>query len=348
MRRRSDRGIALLLALLLLALLIVLILQMGVTSLHNRTASDNQLADLQNTYGTRSGYHQALLYLQRDSEQPSKVDSVNELWASPIEFDLARAHVRVAIEDSDRFINLSRLTNDKGEANPTVAAQLRRLVRFLRHDPDAAERILDYVDADTKGNFEQHARNERLFNIEELLRVEGLTPEVLYGGMINGEEKKGIIGFVTIWPREPAPSGPAQGPEGPPPPGSPVNVNTAPAEVLVSLSDRMTIGLAEEIVRMRSLPGTGSSFQEFQSAEELKKVHGMDAETYESLAGQVAVQSSTFEIKVRSRVGNVEKAWVHVVRRGSGEKGQAELLGSQRVNDFLSVRPPETAETQSR
>ena len=53
-----------------------------------------------------------------------------------------------------RYINLSQLVNDKGEQNPVVVAQLRRLVKVLRYTPDIADRIIDYVDADTKGEFE--------------------------------------------------------------------------------------------------------------------------------------------------------------------------------------------------
>ena len=63
MRRRKDRGIALILALLVLIILVVVILQMTASSLHNRTLAENHLSDLQNTYGARAGLTRALLYL---------------------------------------------------------------------------------------------------------------------------------------------------------------------------------------------------------------------------------------------------------------------------------------------
>lgn len=333
LRRRTDSGVALILALLVLAVLIILIGQMTMTSLQNRTVSENQLADLQNGYAARSGYAQGVLYLQADLEKGTGVDSLSERWAQPIRFALGRARVEARVLDSERFVNLSRIVNDKGEEVPHVAAQLRRLVATLRHPPEIAERIVDYIDADTKGPYEIRARNEKLYSLEELLRVEGLPPEVLYGGKVAGEEKKGLLEFVTVWPRE-VPQGSAS-------PAGAVNVNTAPLEVLASLSEKMTLPLAEEIVKHRSLPTAQGGFQDFQKVEDLKQVPGMNEEIYGSISAVAVVRSATFEIRVRSAVANVEKQWTYVVSRTPGDQAKIELLGSQRVNDFLSVRPPE-------
>lgn len=332
MSGRRDSGVALILALLVLALLVILIGQMTMTSLQNRTVAENQLADLQNAYGARSGYAQAVLYLQADQEKAPNVDSLRERWAGGFDFPLGKAHVRVEVRDSERFINLSRLVNEKGEENPVVAGQLRRLATSLRHPPDVAERIIDYIDSDTKGPYEVRARNEKLFSLDELLRIEDLPPEALYGDAPGPQERKGLLPFLTIWPRE-APK------ESPPPPGA-VNVNTASAEVLGAACEKMTPAVADEIVRYRTQAGPEGLPQEFQKAEDLKKVPGMTEEIYASLAAVAVVRAATFEIVARSAVGNVEKTWVYVVSRTTGEKGKIELLGAQRVNDFLSVKPP--------
>ena len=124
-RRGRERGIALLLALLVLVILAVVVVQMTVSSLHTKTVAENHLADLQNTYGVRAGYHQAVLFLRSDFEQGADVDSLGERWAQPIDFDLGLAHVQVSIQDTERSISLSQLVNDQGEANPVVVGQLR-------------------------------------------------------------------------------------------------------------------------------------------------------------------------------------------------------------------------------
>jgi general secretion pathway protein K len=354
-KRRKDEGIALILALLVLVILVVVILQMTASSLHNRTLAENHLSDLQNTYGARSGYHRALIFLESDLEKSPDVDSLLERWASPIDFELGKAHVRVTISDSERCINLSQLTNDKGEVVPAVASQLRRLVKILRFTPDIADRILDYVDADSRGEFEARAKNDKLINLEELLRIEGLTPEIVYGGLINGEERKGLREFLTIWPKTPA-----EGSQ----PGM-LNVNTAPSEVLQSLSDEMTAGVADAIVAYRSQPANGSKEQspEFRKPEDLKRVQGMSDGIYNSIASQITVKSSTFEIRARGTVGKVEKAWIYVVQRKGGGATPAgvtpppapagnqtpaapsaaghTLIGAQALNDFTSAKPPD-------
>lgn len=330
-RRRGEGGIALLLALLVLVILGIVIVQMTATSLHTRTVAENHVGDLQNSYGVRAGYHQAVLFLQSDQEQGGETDALTERWARPIAFELGKARVAVMIRDCERSINLAQLVNDKGEPNPAVVAQFRRLVRALRHPPDVADRILDYVDADSKGPFEARARNERLFNLEELLRIEGITPEVVYGGTINGEERMGLAPFVTTWPATPAQGASA----------GLVNANTAPSEVLQALADEMTPGVAEAIVAWRLSPGPDGKPQLFLKADDLKKVPGMSGAVYDAVATQLVVKASTFEIRARSQVGNLEKAWVFVVRRAAGQQGGITLLSSQRLNDFTTARPPE-------
>lgn len=331
-RRRGERGIALLLALLMLVILSVIIVQMTASSLHTRTVADNHVADLQNTYALRAGYHQALLFLQSDLDQGADRDSLGERWAQPLEFDLGRAHVQVLIQDSERFLSLAQVVDDKGVSNPLVAAQLRRLLRVLRHPPEMADRILDYIDGDSKGAFEARAKNDRLYNPEELLRIEGVTPEVVYGGQVGGEERKGLAAFVTTWPMTPA-AGAA--------PGA-VNINTASVEVLQSLADEVTPVAAAAIVAGRSIPGPDGRMLGYKSVEDVKKTPGMSGAVFDAVSAQLTVKSSTFEIRVRSRIGTLEKSWIYVVQRGGGTTGGGiTLLSSQRLNDFLTIRPPE-------
>src|SRR5437879_3038325 len=89
------------------------------------------------------------------------------------------------------------MVDDQGAAVPKAVQRLERLLRRFGHDASVAERILDYEDKDVKGNFEAGAKNDRLFNLDELLRIEGMPPEALFGD----DTRKGILEFVTVWPR---------------------------------------------------------------------------------------------------------------------------------------------------
>lgn len=332
--RRRDRGVALLLALLILTLLAVLIGQMTITSLHDRTVAENPVLELKNSYGTRSGYHQAILFLAADLERTPGVDTLHERWASPLEFDLAGVRVRVTIRDSESLLNLHHLVNEQGERIPEMAERLRRLALNLGHPAEAAERILDYIDADTRGPFEIGTRNAPPWTLEELLRIPDLPRETLTGSVRDGEGRKGLLEFLTVWPR----------PGGKDPTGSvgKVNVNTAPTELLAALPDKMTPVLAEAIVAHRNSPAPGavSGFQDFQNPDDVRRVQGMTDEVYQEISKYLVVRSATFEIRVRSQAGRAEKAWTYVVRRDT-EKKSLRLVAAQRFTDFLTTAPPE-------
>lgn len=335
MKRKNERGIALLLALLVLSILIILIAQMSVTAANNKTITENYLNDLQNGYGARAGYYRALLYLEADAEKSSTTDNLGKTWAQPFHFQLGKSSVQVKIEDSERRINLSQINTDDGKVNTLVANQLRRLCAALGHPSDVAERIIDYIDADTKGDYEVGARNSRPYNLEELIRIDGVPKEALYGGDLYNRKVGALLDFVTLWPR--TKSDGAQ-------PGI-VNVNTATVEVFLALSDKMSPSLAQAIIGYRSARKGDGTLQSFETVDDLKKVSGMTDDVFGEIKPQAAVKSTHFEFRVRSAVGNVSKSWIYVVKR-AGKEGAAKLslVSSQKSSDFLSTAPAETKE----
>lgn len=344
--RKKERGIVLLLTLMVLAILIVLIAQMAVTSLNTRTISENYLHDLQNTYGNRSGYYQALLYLEADMEKKPEVDSLDEKWASEISFPLTKATVNVSIEDSERRINLSRINNDdeKNTVNEKIAEQFRQLLFVLGHPADIADRVIDYIDTDTKGDYESGAKNDRLYTLEELLQIEGIPSESLYGGKLGGVNVSGFLDFVTIHPRN-VEEGESAGK---------ININTAPSAVLQSLHEDITPLMADEIHQYRSTATEDNSFQSFESPADLKNVASMTDEIFNEISDRITVNATHFEIRVQSRFRNLTKKWLYVVKRakqregeGTGEEQESlTLVFSQKMSDFLAIEPPEGEEEE--
>ena len=216
-------------------------------------------------------------------------------------------------------MNLSLLVNDKGDVNPDMVDRFRRLVRHLGHEDSAVDRIVDYMDRDTAGEYETGARNARPINLEELLRIPDLPRKTLYGDKETG--RKGIIEFSTLWPREGTGLGR-------------VNDNTAPVEILITLDDELTADIAGKILGHRDTRGDDGNYTDFQSTADLKNVEGVSDELFSAISSSVAVKSSTFEIHARSKVGNVEKAWLYVVQRSAKK---IDLKASMLKNDFLWV-----------
>lgn len=317
----------LLLALLVLVLLTLLIGQMSLTGAHNRSVADNAFGSLQAEFAARAGYHQAMLRLEFDLEKSPQTDHLQETWSQMIGFGLGDASVQVRIVDAERKFNLSALLNEKGEEVPEAVEQLQRLIQVLGHEPvEPARRILDYVDADTKGDYEAGAKNAALLNLDELHRIEGLKREVLMGD----DARKGLLPFLTLWPN------PSQ-----PPPRAVVNPNTAPIEVLQSLDEEMTLAAAQSIVTWRQgLDGDGKP-QAYTKPDDLKNAAAVPAELAARIAPMLVFAASAFEVHVTASVQVVQRRQLYVVGKGGqGNQAKFTLITSQVENDFLSLPPP--------
>lgn len=337
---------ALLMAVSLVLLLAVLVGAMVISAGHSRAVSQNGLADLQNAYACRSALHHAMLALKVDARDSPEVDALHEPWARPLQLQVGPAAVTVEIEDAERRLNLARLIRTDGRALPESVARARRLFRLLNQDPDLVDKIADYADTDGSGLFEQPgARNDLLSTPDELLRVRGIDPEVLYGtdvapasaeasaGRSSGDSGRQPLGsFVTVWPRERA--------EGKGNKDLAVNVNTADERVLRCLSDHLTESSAREIVARRGmLDGQGKPLA-YASMQQLREeVPGIEPEAMGDLSRSLVFKSSTFVVNVTSRIGNLRKDWVYVVRRG-GAAG-LELLSQYQRHEIRRQPDPE-------
>lgn len=320
----------LLLAMLVLMVLIVVVSQMAMSSAHNKSISLNYVQDLQNSYALKSAYYHAVLYLKHDLETAPKVDSLHERWSQAIAVKLNETEGSARIVDESSKINLSYLVKADGKVDPVIKEMFLRLVRLLEHSEDVVDRVIDYIDADQQGDFEQGAKNGPLYTVDEIVGIEGLKPEVLYGGKVDGQEKKGIIDFVTVWPK---PEG-AGNPE-----DSKININTATYDVIMALSDRMTATVANEIVSYRSQVD-GTEPRHFKSVAELKSVPGMTDEIYNSVASKLKVASRVYSIEASGRTGTLEKTWLYVVTRDESKKA-VNLLTSYRLNRYITLKPEE-------
>lgn len=329
MRRASrESGVALLLALLVLTILILLVGQMAISGAHNRSVSRNATATLQNEYAVLAGYRQALVRIEEDRERTPDADALDDLWNPPFTFTLGTASVTGRIVDAERRFNLSSLVNADGEVVPEAKEQLVRLLQVLGHETaENADRIVDYVDTDTKGAFEAGARNAPLLNLQELQRIEGLKREVLFGDGIA----RPLLPFLTVWPKKGE---------------SKLNPNTAPVEVLQSLDADMTAERAQAIVTWRSAAGENGAKKAFKTIDDVKQVTELPAELVTRIAPRLVFKSGAFEIRVHATCFAVERKELFVVGwKTSGEGADAEsrleLLGSMREHEYFDLKPTE-------
>lgn len=379
-KQRQDRGVVLILTLMLLSILIVVVAQITTTTSLNKHISRNYTDDLQNTYALRSGYHIASLYLLADKERSADADSLHEPWAQPITREVGSSTLTVTVEDEERRINLSGLVKADGTVDEPTKRMLTRLVVNLGYDEKNAAAIIDYIDPDLDGDHEEGARNGPLINKEELLQIKTIENGVLYGKTTEeGASMKGIMEFVTLWPRksssQPSQAGggnvpaatpaenkkqegkkeepkgdgktPAQQPQQQPRLGL-ININTAPQEVLMALSDKIDATIAGNIVAWREETISDGGVEKpraFGKVEEIQQAEGITAEIYQEIRSLITVKSNTFSIICSASGGSLRKQWISIVQRTANDpKHPVNLLASQRFQESPSLPEPEQPE----
>lgn len=258
MRHRSEHppGFALLLSILIVALLVVLALQLQGFSRADYVSATQYEHQVRLDSAAKSGYALALAVLHEDGRN-SKADGFFELWAdaewlaslSAAMFEDIRVTVR--IQDLSGRIPINGLVTRQGKVDPRIRGLLRRLLgsRHLGVAPERADSLLDslqdWLDEDDrvsrsgaenafyKSLSKAYAcRNGPLATVDELLLVKGFDPRIVYG---TGNTP-GLSALVTVFG------------------AGPININTAPAEILEALSDRVDADTAKQWAAFRENP----------------------------------------------------------------------------------------------
>lgn len=175
----------------------------------------------------------------------SQIDSLDEIWAltlppMPVQLgDNANAgNVTGRIEDMQGRLNVNNLVGDNGERQESWYAAMQKLFVTLELDPTLVDILVDWIDPDVEVSFPDGAEddaytarepsyrsaNQYITDVSELLALERMDRAV----------------YLTLVPHLAAL-----------PPGTPVNVNTASAEVLTSLAPAVTSFDAEAILEAR-------------------------------------------------------------------------------------------------
>ena len=220
--RRNERGIALLVTLLVLVLIVALVYE--VFRLGTRAAQTGAYArdSIRCALLAEGGIGAARVVLRMDARN-NDYDTLDEIWSRPAPpIDLGDGTALVSVEDEERKININRLVLANGNApDEQRLAVFRRLLDTLGIDSSLADAVVDWTDNDDTPRvggaesayylglpYPYRAKNDLFDTVEELRLVRGVTPEVL--------DK--LRPYVTVHS------------------SGKVNLNTAPREVLMSLS----------------------------------------------------------------------------------------------------------------
>ena len=257
---KSQRGVAVITALLLTTLAITIVASLFWQQQVQVRSIENQRMQLQKKWILRGAIDWARLILREDGKQSANVDHLGEPWAVTLadtRLDQYVENARADNDDSDASLsgqvldaqgmyNLNNLATD-GIVDPREVAAFGRLLVNLRFDGQLAQAVADEVARTQKraiappsapgstpaeGGAGKSAMEEsssevqflRFTQIEDLLAVNGFNPEML--------EK--LKGFVTVLPRKTA-----------------INVNTTFPEVLAARIDGISVSDAAAMIASR-------------------------------------------------------------------------------------------------
>lgn len=193
--------------------------------------------------------------LLRDDLGESETDHLGELWASdlpglPVESDTIQGAVMGKIEDLQGRFNVNNLIDANGEIDETVFEQFRRLLQVLELDPRFAGLTADWIDANQEAGFPDGAEdsiytgftpsyrtyNRPLSNVSELAALDGM----------DKASYDRLLPHITALPGRTA-----------------INVNTASAEVLMSLDENLDASTVEGLIAQREESGFASIVDTF-------------------------------------------------------------------------------------
>ncbi|CAJ94598.1 type II secretion system minor pseudopilin GspK [Cupriavidus necator] len=249
--RRRPRGAAVVTALLIVTLAVVVVSGMLWRQQVQIRAIENQRLLAQATWIERAAVDWARLIL-RDDQRRTNVDELGEPWAVPIaetrlsDFLGAALRTDVAGEtsflsgrilDAQARLNLANLViwtatggadGQPGRAasvDPAALAAYRRLLQTVGLNPELAETTARYMlQAAQGGNASGQPAPRPLDSVQGLMALPGYTPEMVAV----------LEPFVTVLPER-----------------TPVNANTAEAEVLAAVINKLPLERARELVRQR-------------------------------------------------------------------------------------------------
>jgi len=238
--RRSQRGIAAIMAILIVAIGTMIAVNLVWQGRLDQRRAEAALAADQGLMYVQGAEAWAADILRQDLVDSPDADHLGEEWAielPPLPVDGGAVQGR--LEDLQGRFNLNNLIARDGTENQLARKEFERLLALVEVDPALAGAVVDWLDADTDLRFPTggedvlyiasdppyRTANSMITSVSELLAISGMDRES-YGRLAP---------YLTALPQ-----------------GTKLNVNTASDVVLASLSDNIDIGTAASLVEQRA------------------------------------------------------------------------------------------------
>ncbi len=294
---KYSRGVALLTVMFIMTLLTTLVVYLVEDEYLSIRRVSNQQESEQGFDIAVYSEQWACKELEQDAKD-SQTDYIGEKWSteSPALLPTDTAKLQTSIEDLQGRFNLNNLAAGRdGVWYPAF----QRLLAELDLDPGLADAVVDWVDADIDVSGHDgaedaeyllkqpsyRAANRLMAGTGELAWIQGMTPEAV----------QALAPFVTALPAT----------------GVPININTAPPELIRILTQNiLDQGSAASLVEGRGEKGY-KNVDEFLVRTEL-------AGHSEEVAPLISVSSHYFQVHSRVDYGRYATVLYSVVERKAG------------------------------
>ena len=276
-----QKGVALLTALLLVALVTILTVNLQWDTRLDIRRSENLFES-----------DQALLYalgaeawaseILRTDAGDSVTDHTGEDWATPVPaLPIEGGAIRGFLEDMQGRFNLNNLVDGDGKIDEVALKQFERLLTTLELNPALARITVDWLDRGLEPGFPSGAEDSFYTSRYPPYRTANLaitsTSELLSMGEMDADGYRTLAPFVAALPN-----------------GTTLNVNTASASVLRSLSDQITDTVAENLVGERGEQGF-DGLDAFADLVEPEVMQSLDlSSSFFRLTADVSIGSTRF------------------------------------------------------
>ncbi len=307
---RREKGMVLLLVLVVVALLATLLTELAFSTLVDLRLTETFRDSTRAYYLAKGGVRVGRIILQEDTNGYDARNDPNELWSLGLtNYPVGDGVVSITVEDQGGMLDVNRLVDAAGVNVDSIIKD--RFYRFFRdvlgltNGEELTAALIDWIDKDddlyvdpdsgvtlgTENSYYQRldkpypCKNGRFDTQDELAMVRGFTPEVM----------KLIRDHLTV-------HGSAQ-----------ININTATAEVLMSLSDNPVIdrATAEDIIAIRER-------EPYKTAADLQTINNLPGMS-NLLRAPFSLKSETFHIRATGEVGDGARKLEAFVQK-SGDK----------------------------
>jgi general secretion pathway protein K len=282
---KSERGVALITALLIMSLLATLGANLAWEAYLDVRRTMTMLYHDEGSQAALGAESWVMSLLLNDA-QDSETDHFGEIWAVempvlPVESDTIQGVLQGDIQDLQGRFNVNNLVSRNGKIDKEAVDQFRRLLIAIDLDPRFADRAADWIDADQEAELSgaedaiysgmippYRAANQKLTSVSELAALEGMDKATM----------DILLPHVTALPGRTL-----------------VNVNTATGPVLRSLNDNISQQVAESLMDEREESGFANvetAFSPYLGQEDARELQ----ETSDFFQLKVIVQIDTVRI----------------------------------------------------